>query len=89
MSNNHIMKPRVERMRQGLLVIGTDQIALAVAFARERLLLPDQWACTSAGRYRKVPGQWSDWELYAVSAELGDNTRGSFLGVCFYFEADS
>jgi hypothetical protein len=39
MSENHMLKLRVERMREGLLVIGTDQIAVAAAFARDRLLL--------------------------------------------------
>jgi hypothetical protein len=88
-SDNHTLNLRAERMREGLLVIGTDQIVIAAAFARERGLLPAHWAMSRGGRYRKVPGQWSDWVLHGVDTEFGANTRGSFLAVCFYFKADS
>lgn len=55
----------IEDMREGWLVRGTDQPDEALAAVKARDPERDLDGCTTRpGRYRKVPGQWSDWVLY-------------------------
>lgn len=71
---------RLEPMDCGLLVIGTDQIVEAEAFAKGSL--PERWDSSHPGWYRKVPAQWSDWSLYRAEP----HSRGAFRAVQFLFE---
>lgn len=71
----------VEPMQEGYLVKGTND----PAEARRHLPLEavvDNLVMKSAGWYRKVPGQWTEWSLYDAKPA----SRGAFQGVVFWQE---